>query len=331
MKNTKLSNIMNTVKPYAGLVLLIIFFSVFTGGQFLEAKNIKIVIEQSLALMLAAIGAFFVMTMGMMDLSISGVVCVCCYVMAKACTVNIPLGLVLTLLTGLMMGLFNGVTTSVLKVPSFLATLCTSYISTGAMTNLIASQAAIIPFGLYAANTFGFKITMVIVLILIAYVLFYLRPFGHQVRMIGCNENGAHYSAIDVRTVKILGYVINGGFAACAAFLVGIRAGTAAMSTGADLTFNVLVALTLGGFPFSDLSRARLSAAVVGSFTTYVLSNGMFLMGVNTTAAQLIKGSLILLIALLTSPTFRKMTAWFKTRQSNLMTHRRPDNADSIS
>ena len=136
--------------------------------------------------------------------------------------------------------------------------------------------------------------------------------------MVGSNETAANYSAIDSTRVRILCYVLNGGFAACAAFLIGIRSGTAALTSGSDLMFNVMVALTLGGFSFSGGANARLSAAIVGSFTTYVLSNGMLLMGVNATTMQLVKGSLFLMIILLTSPTFGKFIDYLKQKKRAL-------------
>jgi len=157
---------------------------------------------------------------------------------------------------------------------------------------------------------------MVVIIAILVYILYMYRPFGHYVRMIGSNELGAHYSAINVIVVKAMCYVITGGLAACAAFLIGIRAGTAAMSTGSDLMFNVMVALTLGGFPFGGGAKARLSAAIVGSFTTYVLSNGLLLMGVSSTNMQLIKGSIFLIIILFTSPTFKHVVERVQLKES---------------
>ena len=327
MRKTDWDRLSERLKPFIGLILLMVIFSVATGGLSLQPKNLKTVMEQSMALMLATIGVFFVMTMGMMDLSISGVVCTCCYVMAKMCSVNIALGLVLTLATGLLLGLFNGVVTSVLKVPSFLATLCTAYICNGVMTSLIASNPAVIPFELYAVNTFAFKLPMVALLAAFAFVLFRFRPFGNYVRLIGCNETAANYSAINTVRVRVLCYVIDGGFAACAAFLIGIRAGTAALTSGADLMFNVMVALTLGGFSFVGGAGARISAAIIGSFTTYILSNGMLLMGVNTTTMQLVKGGLFLAIILLTSGTFKTLIERVGSGRENCNGKRRSEEA----
>jgi len=302
MKKMTKEKVFEAIKPYLVLVILIIFFGIGTKGQSFSTKNIKIVLEQSLALVLASTGVFFVMTTGMMDLSISGVVCVSCFILAKIGTVNPILGLVLMLVTGLLLGLFNGVITSVLKVPSFLATLCTAYICTGLMTHFVASEAAMIPLSLYTFNKLNFKLPLVIVLLLLAGGLYYLKPFGHYVRMIGSNETAAHYSAIKVTKIRVLCFVINGGLAAVAAFLVGIRAGTAAITTGSDLMFNVMVALTLGGFPFGGGAKAKISAPIIGSIATYVLSNGMLLMGVSSTAMSLIKGGLFLAIVYITHP-----------------------------
>ncbi len=307
MKNITREKFFELIKPYLALIILLIIFVIGTKGQSLSMKNIKIVTEQSLALMLASTGVFFVMTTGMMDLSISGVVCVCCFVLAKAGSIHPMLGLVLMIATGLLLGLFNGVITSVMKVPSFLATLCTAYICTGLMTHFIASSAAMVPVSLYQYNTLGFKLPLIILLLVLSGVLYYLKPFGHFVRMIGSNETAAHFSAIKVTKIKVLCFVINGALASVAALFIGIRAGTAALSTGSDLMFNVMVALTLGGFPFGGGGKAKLSAPIVGSITTYVLSNGMLLMGVSSTAMSLIKGGLFLGIVFLTSPTFHRL------------------------
>ena len=307
MKKITREKFFESIKPYLALIVLTIVFAIGTGGQSLSIKNIKIVTEQSLALMLASTGVFFVMTTGMMDLSISGVVCVCCFILAKVGTINPVLGLVLMVVTGVVLGLFNGVITSVLKVPSFLATLCTAYICTGLMTHFIASSAAMVPVSLYSYNTLEFKLPLIVILLVLVGILYYLKPFGHYVRMIGSNETSAHFSAIKVTKIKVLCFVLNGALASVAAFFIGIRAGTAALSTGSDLMFNVMVALTLGGFPFGGGGKAKLSAPIIGSITTYVLSNGMLLMGVSSTAMSLIKGSLFLGIVFLTSPTCHRL------------------------
>lgn len=308
MKKISKEKIFDIIKPYVALVFLIVVFAIGTKGQSLTSKNVKILIEQSMSLMLASVGVFFVMTTGMMDLSISGVVCVSCFVLAKAGAINPYLGILLSIATGCFMGLFNGFVTSVLKVPSFLATLCTAYISTGLMTHFTAAGEAVIPFKLYDYNNFTFKFTLLITILVLVGILFYLRPFGHYVRLIGSNETAAHFSAIKVTKIKILCFVLTGALAAVAALLIGIRAGSAKVSTGSDLMFNVMVALTLGGFPFGGGAKAKLSAPIVGSITAYVLSNGMQLMKVSSTTMSLVKGALFLGVIFVTSPTFKKLT-----------------------
>ena len=57
--------------PYMGLVFLLVFFSIVTGGKFLSPANLSNMIEQCFTMALVATGASFVYTHGNMDFSIS--------------------------------------------------------------------------------------------------------------------------------------------------------------------------------------------------------------------------------------------------------------------
>ena len=128
MKKTYLKKASSFLTQFAGLAFLMVVFAVASGGASLSARNIRLILEQSIILIFASTGLMFVMTMGMMDLSVGAGIGMCCLVIAKVCSVNIPMGLVCGLLTGLLIGFLNGWLTAKLKIGSFLATLCMRYI-----------------------------------------------------------------------------------------------------------------------------------------------------------------------------------------------------------
>ncbi len=287
--------------PYLGLIFLTIALTILTGGEVIAPGNIKLVLEQSIILIFASTGLIFVMTMGMLDLSVGANICICCYMVAKVCQVNIPLGILTALLTGILVGFLNGVLTGRYKIMSFLVTLCTRYIINGLMVPLIAKEAVTVPFALYSYDNFGFKITVLILLVGAAGCLYMFTPFGNRVRMIGSNELGASYSGVNVRQVKIGCYMICGAFGAVAAFFTAIRTGTAALNTGSDMMFNALIALVMGGFPARGGAKARFSSCVVGGLVLSILTNGLTLLEMDATLQQFLKGGIFLLIIVLVS------------------------------
>ena len=299
---------------YIGLILLVLFFAIATKGQSITSRNLKLVLEQSIMLMLVSTGVFFVMTLGCMDFSVGANLALSCYVMAKMCTVNIPLGIILTLVTGLVIGCWNGVIHSKLKLPSFLVTLSTMYILNGIVIQLTASEPVPVPFVLYKLDEFAFKIPLLLIVLFVAYYLFTYTRFGSDCRMIGAGEKAAIYSGVDVDKVKIIAFCIAGVLASLAGFINGIRTGAASANAGSDMPFNVLIALVIGGLPSGGGAKSRISAPVVGGIIMSVLSNGLVLLNVTPMIQNLTKGlifiALIIIMAQKEMPKFlrRKTT-----------------------
>ncbi len=320
MKKTYLKKAGSFLMQFAGLAFLMAVFAIASGGASLSARNMRLILEQSIILIFASTGLMFVMTMGMMDLSVGAGIGMCCLVIAKVCSVNIPLGLVCGLLTGLLIGLINGWLTATLKIGSFLATLCMRYILTGLLVQFISKEAVTVPFALYAADKFSYKLIGLVVCLVLAGFLFDNTPFGSKVRMIGSNENAAFYTGIHVTRVKIICYVLCGFFVSVAAFLTAIRTGTAAVNTGSDMMFNAMIALVMGGFPAGGGSKVRFSAPIIGGIMLQVLSNGLTILGMNATLQQFLKGGLFLVIVILVSQ--RENTEFIQRIKNRISIHK---------
>lgn len=301
MKSKKITNALSGLSALIGLALLVVLFAILTKGASLTMLNIKTVINQSIILMISSLGLYFIMTMDMMNLSTGGIICICCYVLAKVGKINIFLGIVCMLAAGMAVGLFTGISVAILKVPSFLASLCVSYIIEGLIIQLIASQAETIPFALYDCDDFSFKFPLLLVIILVCWVISTRCKFGHQIRMIGSQELAAIYTGIDVNRTKILAYVLCGLLCSIAGFLTAIRSGAASVQSGQGMMFNTMIALVLGGFPVGGGAKANISAPIIGSIMLQVLTNGLAILNVTTTVQEAIKGVVFLCIIVVMS------------------------------
>ncbi|MEN6387126.1 MAG: ABC transporter permease [Phycisphaerales bacterium] len=299
MKKETLPKILKSSAILIGLIVLVVFFAIVTKGQSITLRNLKLILGQSIILMLVSTGVFFVMTLGCMDFSVGANLALSCYVMAKVSTVNIPLGIILTLVTGLIIGCWNGVIHAKLKLPSFLVTLSTMYILNGLVIQLTASEPVPVPFELFKLDEFAFKIPLLFVVLFIAYYLFRYTRFGSDCRMIGAGETAAIYSGIDVDKVKIQAFCIAGVLASLAGFMNGIRTGAASANAGSDMPFNVLIALVIGGLPSGGGAKSRFSAPVIGSILISVLSNGLVLINLAPMVQNLVKGIIFIVLIII--------------------------------
>lgn len=119
------------------LVILAIGFDLFTGGRFLTARNIFNLSIQTVSVGIMATGMVFVIVMRHIDLSVGSMLAVCSASMAMVQTdvlpdmlglglnhwTTAPLTIALGLLTGALIGAFNGWLIGYLTIPAFIVTL----------------------------------------------------------------------------------------------------------------------------------------------------------------------------------------------------------------
>ncbi len=289
----------NTIKniiPYLGLIIVIIPFTILSSGKLIAPNNIQLIFEQCIMIMISSTGVLFVMTMGGLDFSQGGILGITCIVAASAAKVNIPLSIVLTLAAGIGIGCANGLLHTRMRMPSFIVTICTMVILRGLTIFLTREEAIQVPFELYDYDTLWVKIPILAAVLVGAFFLFRYTKFGKACRAIGAGEKAAAYSGIHVNKVKVMAFALAGFFAAVAAYLTVIRVGTATANTGQLLETNVLIALVLGGLPVSGGARSKFSSVVIGAVLLAILTNGLVLIGVDTTTQQLIKGIVFLVV-----------------------------------
>ena len=108
-------------------VAVIIFFTIATGGKLLYAQNVNNLIAQNAYVFILATGMLMcILTGGNIDLSVGSLVCLVGAVGATLMVnqkVSIPVAIVVMLLTGLLIGVWQGFLIAYLKVPPFITTL----------------------------------------------------------------------------------------------------------------------------------------------------------------------------------------------------------------
>jgi putative multiple sugar transport system permease protein len=139
MENTKITASLKKYTMVIALVLVIIFFYVSTGGKILYAQNINNLISQNAYVFVLATGMLLcILTGGNIDLSVGSVVCFVgglgAVIMDKK--MSPWLAVLVMLVVGLLVGMFQGFWIAYIKVPPFIATLAGMYAFRG-LSNVV--------------------------------------------------------------------------------------------------------------------------------------------------------------------------------------------------
>jgi len=294
-----------TTIPWLLLVVVLAAIS-YEDPNFLTPDGFLAYLRTAAPLALLAIGAYFVLASGEFDLSVGSLVTVVVVVAAKLSDGDpantIPVLLVLFAI-GIAVGLFNGVCTTYLRVPSFIVTLATLLMLSGAVFLWTGGA----PTGSLAENfrSIGREgITGVPLIDEIPYSVIVLAAFGgfgwwlsrggfgRRVLAVGDNDRAAALSGIAVHRVRIAAFVIS----ATSAILAGIvLAGFGGLSAqvGQGLEFQAITAAVLGGTVLGG-GKGSVPGAIAGALVLEALFRLMTLYAVDSALQQTVTGIIII-------------------------------------
>ena len=297
--------IRNQILPLFGLVAAVIIFTVITKGAFLATSNLKLLLNQSLTLILTATGAAFIYSHGSIDVSLANACmlgCIAAVNVANA-TGSILLSAIVCVAVCVFFAIVVALISVNLHIRPFPAALCISFICMGIAGELLTTGEVLMPIALARqVDVPWIKIVALIVSVVVCYLLYEHTKIGPFNRMMGGNETAVALSGINTKKYKIIAFLIRGIMLGIAAFFLICRVSTATTTTGAGLHMDVMLAVILGGMSIRGGPSSRITAPIIGAITTYVLSNGFVLCGVNAYYVELFKGIIFLIVILVVFP-----------------------------
>lgn len=208
------------------------------------------------------------------------------------------------LLSGALLGWFNGFTITKFNVPPFVATLAMLTIARG-LTMLYTKGHPVSSLGnefAYIGNgTFaGIPVPVWIAALVVALALFITQStkLGRYIYAIGGNEQAAKLSGINIKKVKLTVYAIAGALAALGGIIVTGRLDSAQPNAGISYELDAIAAVVIGGTSLSG-GKGSVWGTVMGAIIIGVLNNGLVLLNVSPFWQQVVKGSVILLAVII--------------------------------
>lgn len=293
------------------LLLAVIVFSQMSDN-FLEFENFENVLRQNTFLIIVSLGQMLVLLTGGFDLSVGTgtalVSVVTATVMADSYEAGagsvgfaIALGMVVGVLAGAGVGLFNGIGVSVFRVSPFIMTLGTSSIALGLalyMTSGVPVRgmppkfADIFGFGEWSGLATPIWVTAVVVVIMTV-VLNWTR-LGRYFYAIGGNANAATLSGVTVRANLTAAYVIAGALMGLSSVLLTARLETGEANIGVSLPLQSIAACVIGGVSLRG-GIGRVSSAVLGALFIGLVQNGMNLARIQSYLQMIVLGALLII------------------------------------
>jgi len=289
------------------LILAAVYFAAlapFAPG-FATWENLHSVLLTLLPLFIVAVGQTVVMIAGGIDLSQTSILALCSIAAAWAMTTvsgvaGIPAGILAALLAGLLIGAVNGLAVAWLRLPAFIATLTTMMFFSGLAIWVTRSQnIGNLPRHFNAAGS-SLLIHLLVVLGLAVSVHFLLTRslWGRWVNAVGSNSGTAHVSGVPVRTVVWTAYVASGLLAAVAALLYTAQNESGSPVLGQRLLLDIVGATVIGGTSLFG-GRGKVLWTFFGVLFLKLIDNSLNLLDLSYFTIMIIKGSVILLAAML--------------------------------
>jgi len=297
-------------KSYLILVLLaIMVIGNFVSPDFMTVRNAGNVVDFSSIVALLAVGQFYVILTGGIDLSVGSVLALSTVVSAlllRSGMGAVPASL-LTLAACSLVGLSNGLLVVWLRIPPFIATLAMmsmiqglSYIIQSTSLIEIDNDAFLTMFSDGHVLGIADPVLIFVVVTLIASLASRYTVFGRRLYAIGGNREAARLSGLPVGRDLLVTYSVSGLLAGLAGLLAAAELSQGSSLIGRGDELNAIAAVVVGGASLFGGKGDPLSA-VVGVFILAIIVNIMNLVGISSEPQLVIKGAVIIAAVFLSS------------------------------
>jgi ribose/xylose/arabinose/galactoside ABC-type transport system permease subunit len=286
------------------------------GRAFFSAETLHDIILAMLPLGILVCGQLLVLLLGQIDLSMTAVMATGSIVSASLMTRagshwgepwTTTAGICACLAVGALVGMFNGVCTALLRIPSFIVTLAAMMACGGAAVWYASSASDTISIGGLPADFryLGYgtvahlPIALIVSLIVLALVHFVLMRTmtGRQFYAMGHNLEAARIAGVPVQKLTVAAFTASGVCAGLAGVIYTSRIETGLPTLGNNMLLDIVGAAIIGGVSLFG-GRGSTWMVLGGVAFLSVLDKSLQLMGLSLFIVLAIKGSAILVAAM---------------------------------
>jgi len=298
--------------PMIGLLAICVLIQSFSPN-FMTVMNFVNVLRQISVYGILSLAISMIIMIGGIDLSLGSNVaatgCLVCVLFSQLGT-PIWVAVVITVITGGIIGLVNGFVIAHTVLPHFVITLATqmtirglAYLFTRGYPVIVQDERFIkigsgaIKFFDAAGNKSEFEIPYSVLVMFLLFFIFWVvlsqTKFGRHVYATGGNREAAIHSGINVKTVNKLIYMFAGMLAAIAGIILASRMYGGQPTVAVGYEGEAIAASVLGGIRFGG-GYGTLGGTIIGSFILGIINNGLNMVRLDYYYQFIVKGLVIL-------------------------------------
>ncbi|HWK13141.1 MAG TPA: ABC transporter permease [Rhizobiaceae bacterium] len=241
------------------------------------------------------------------DLSVGGVVSLSAIIagnLMSGSDAGIPMAIVACIAAGALIGLINGIGTTLLRIPPLVMTLG----MLGVLQGLLIVIRQGIPSGRAAPSLSQFVtqpfllglpgiIWLWIAIGILMALLLHRTVFGQRIYAIGSNEHAAWMAGVPVKAVRIALFVLSGAFAAIAGICLIGYSGSSFANVGEQYMLPSIIAVVFGGTSLAG-GKGGYTGTMAGAVMLTVLQAILTTVNIDESGRQMIFGATLLVLML---------------------------------
>lgn len=288
-----------TALPALLMLVAVVIANAWLQPDFLTADSIASNMQNAAPVILICMAQAVVVLMGELDLSVgAGISLVNCVLAAAPDHLGWGLGTtcVAALAVALVAGACNGLLVGYSRQSALIATFATGAVWFGCSLMLIPQPGGTVPdaLGEWFAGRIG-ALPVAALPVLAAIVLWAVlqrHRFGRRLIATGSNADAMFKAGIDVRLVKLLGYMLAWLFVFAAAVCLTAQTASGDARLGLPYTLNSVAAVVIGGISLAG-GRGTMLGAVCGALVLTLIGNVVYFAGIPSNYQELFKGAVI--------------------------------------
>ena len=285
-------------------IILVVYFQA-SNQNFLTQDNIRTVSQFAAATAIISAGEVMLLICGEIDLSAGMVFAFAPFIMFFSYQAGLPIwvAIIFGLLASAAVGLFNGLVTVLLKVPSFITTLGTLFLLEGITLTISNGFPALTPnvgaFNQVFGNSPYSEIIWAIAIVIVMQIVLSFTKWGLHTVATGGNLLGASETGVNVNRVKIGNFMLCSVFGGFAGILEGFRITSIdPLAGGTPIMFAAVAGAVIGGTSLMG-GLGTIVGAFLGVLVLSILNDGFTLLGVSAFTFYIIVGAAILIAMIL--------------------------------
>lgn len=314
---------------YIIIVLLVIYVQIYSmrndfSNNFLSFKSIIDIVKRSGSSLFLALGVGGIIVLTGTDLSAGRILgltaCIAASLLQNPLEVYsakmfpnlqtppIFMVVLLAMLIGGGVGLFNGFCVAKFRLHPFIVTLATQLILYGAVlmyvqlgtngggpiSGLTESYKTVVKGTVTVGGTaIPYYVFYAVVAAFIMWFIWNKTTLGKNMYAVGANPEAANVSGVSVMKTTILVFTIAGILYGFSGFIEAARVGSNSSSTGVNAELDAIAACVIGGVSFTG-GTGKISGIITGVILLQIISVALQWLGVSSDMQYIIKGFIIL-------------------------------------